>query len=142
MTKENETLLKQLESNTEGIQSIKAKILLIEERKNKEIFDYQRLIDDKINGVEIKSISVHGCQCLRNIKCDNMHNIHIYDTLSEERINFNNEKKFTIEELEKLNYTDKLKITVSDGSDYKLRNGCALAKYYPKKVVVYCYGYD
>ena len=79
--------------------------------KNYFDYDYQVLIDGKINGVQIESISVSGCQCLSGKKCDNMHEICIYDTTGK-MVNFwNGKRKFSIDELEKLNYIDKLRIT-------------------------------
>lgn len=141
LVKENERLAKQISFNNDLITKAKADILILENRKNIEIFDYLPLINGKINGIAIKSISIHGCQCLENKKCDNMHAIHIYGTNSKERINFNNEKRFTLEELIELNYVDKLEITVDDDWSYQLKNNCELAKCYPTKVVVYTYGY-
>lgn len=82
---------------------------------NNSYYDYQPLIDGKINGVEIKSITVCGCKYLDGGKCDGMHKIRIYGTKNISNINFASEnRKFSTEELEKLNYIDKLRITGED----------------------------
>ena len=142
LAEENERLIRKISTNDELIRRAKANVFLMEERKNNEIFDYQPLINGKINGIQIKSIKIHGCQCLENKKCDAMHNICIYDMTSNERINFNNEKNFSIDELEKLNYMDKLEITADDDWKYDLMNGCRFAKSYPNKVGAYGYWAD
>ena len=130
MIKETETLRKEIEKT-------EARIITLEQRKNMEIFNYQPLIDGKINGIQIESITVHGCDCLE--VCDGQHNIYIYDKENDARINFNNGKRFSIRELEKLNYIEKLNITVDAHYKCKLKNVCKLLMRYPEKLVVYGY---
>lgn len=127
--------------NYELIKIAELRINYLKKQKMEDKFDYQPLINGKINGIFIKTISVHGCQCLsNNQKCTGAHNIHIYGIYSKERLNFNNERKFSINELVKLNYINKLEITVDEDWLNDLLNDCKLADCYRDKVVVYCLG--
>lgn len=131
---------KDIALNYELVKIAEQKILHFKKQKRKENFDYQPLINGKINEILIKTISVHGCQYLdNNQKCTGTHNIHIYGTTSKKRINFNNERKFSMNELVNLNYINKLEITVNEDCLSELLNNCELAKHYRNKIAVYCF---
>lgn len=141
LMKKNKKLKNEISLNYELVKTAELKILHLKERKRKDNFDYQPLINGKINGIIIETISVHECQCLNNDqKCTGVHNIHIYSTTSKERINFNNGRKFSMGELVNLGYINKLEITVDEDWLSDLLNNCKLAKRYRDKVAVYCLG--
>lgn len=105
-------------------------------------YQYQPLIDGKINGVQIKSISVSECKCLKGEKCDGLHKIKINDIKDNRMINYwNRDREFSIDELEKLNYVDKLRITVDEDWTDNLMNGCELAKRYWTKIVIHSFSF-
>ena len=94
------------------------------EKRDNFDYDYQPLIDGKINGVEIKSITVRECECSTGKKCDGMHKIRI-NNIKDNMLNFwSEQRKFSIDELEKLNYIDKLRIPVDEDRDENVRNNC------------------
>ena len=115
--------------------------------KGNKIFEYNPLINGKINDIEIESVAVHGCKCLtleKRISCDGKHKIYIYTkskskSTKRKLLNKHSEQMFTIEELIKLNYIEKLKITVDDDWTSELKKGCLLAQQYPEKIHVVGY---
>src|SRR5690242_15629294 len=104
LLKENIELATKMANNIRTIRELRHKLMLLQARKRNEPFEYHALMEG--NGQLIDSITVHGCQCLgkESIPCDGAHNIHVYLTNTKERINFNNERKFSMEELETLGY--------------------------------------
>ena len=112
------------------------------EKHNSFDYDYQPLVDGKINGAQIKSISVRGCKCLNGEKCDGFHEIRIIDTTDDRLLNFwSKNRNFSIEELEKMNYIDKLVITVDEDQSDNLTNNCELAKRYPYNMIIRGFGF-
>jgi hypothetical protein len=143
LIRENINTSKHIPDNTEFIQKITEKNSLLEKQKKESDFDYNPLIDGQINGIPIHSICVHECFCMRfnKVPCSGKHCIAIYSTEYGNRLNFNDEKSFSLEELEKLNYIQKLKITIDEDHESELMRKCSLAKLYPDKVYAYYSNY-
>lgn len=140
---DNQSMLQRIAFNEAEIQKMIEEICCLEKEKYQDTFTYSPLLDGKIDGTQINSITVHGCKCLtKNGQCDAKHNISIYGVNSRKRLNFNNERMFTMKELVELNYIDKLEITVDDAWQSCLVKNCWLARNYPDKIVVLEAGFD
>lgn len=84
-----------------------------------EIFDYKPLVNNKINSIDIGTIIVKGGDCLDFTKDDSAHQVYIYtnqkDKFDESKmLNFDNNQRFSIDDLIKLNYIEKLEILIDD----------------------------
>ena len=99
-------------------------------------FNYSAVIDGKIDGIVIKSITVDGCP---NITCNGLHPISIFCENKSKRINIDNSRHFSITELQELGYDAILRIRVDSDWYDELMRDCALAKKFPKKIDRYSY---
>lgn len=139
--KEIEIANKRIEFYKNQIEKQKQRIVMLEIKKQQDDFEYNNLINGKINGISIQEIRIYGCPCLetKNVKCDGKHAIHIFDTdansRERKRINFNNERLFSIEELQSLMYIEKIQQSVNEDFADELRNNCQFAKLYSNKII-------
>lgn len=135
-------LKKRITWNESKIDEYRNKIIDLEKRANNDTFKYDPLLDGKINDMSIDKIIIYGYDCTKcKDKCDGLHNIHIFGNNLKERLNFNNTRKFSVEELKELNYIDKLTVNIDDDDDYQFKKKCNLAKLYPNKIIrMYTYG--
>lgn len=136
-----ETLIQQQQEN---IQKHTNRLLDLQKKKKDCTFEYLPLIDGKIGSHPVSSIYIYGCDCLTHGKkkqCDGIHQINILPPLARvfysERLNFNNTRKFSIDELQKLNYLDTIFQTVSDDFSHDIHEYCLFTKQYPNKLRIY-----
>lgn len=136
----NDQLEKQIVFNKNKIVETKNLITKLTKLQNDDTFRYVPLTDGKIGDVEISRIVIYACDSVGQIecKCDGLHQIHIFGN-NNKRINFNNTKKFSVQELIDLAYFDKIYQSVDDGTcKTRLFERCVFAKCFPHKVHAYC----